>query len=179
MLCSVLHINQRWNSSICITAPCYFLVMADLIGLLHLFLHPDSRSNKHNVTLFYSTHIWNHRSPSLVLSSELHGVFSTLFVLCDCLIVMQNLLRADACWLWLEPNLCRLFLICFSEKERGWVIATLLLPMTNRILWWQGKSSNNRELLFFAEGRRIFLVMCVYSPACDECWNSHLSATRY
>lgn len=51
-----------------------FSVIDNLIGLLHLFLYDDSSSYKHNVTLLYSTHIWNHFLPSLVLSLEFHGV---------------------------------------------------------------------------------------------------------
>lgn len=51
-----------------------FFVIDNLIGLLHLFLYDDSSSYKHNVTLLYSTHIWNHFLPSLVLSLEFHGV---------------------------------------------------------------------------------------------------------
>lgn len=50
---------------------CY--TVANLIGLLHLLLHDDSNSCKHNVTLLYSTHIWTHLLPSLVLSLEFHG----------------------------------------------------------------------------------------------------------
>lgn len=70
LFCSLLHINQRWNSSlsICVAAPCHFLVIVNLIGLLHLFLLDDSSSYKHNVTLLYSTHIWNHLLPPLRIS---------------------------------------------------------------------------------------------------------------
>lgn len=92
----------------------HFLVIANLIGLLHLLLHDESSSYKHNVTLLYLTHIWNHFLPSLVLSLQFHGVAGFLF--CPLLSSYRTCCALMPASSDLQCNLCRHCLFCYVSE---------------------------------------------------------------
>ncbi len=153
---------------------------ANLIGLLHLFLHDDSGSYKHNVTLLYLTHIWNHLPPFTYSFIRISwcGSFPFLFLLCNCRIFIQNMLHAAACCYDNNPTCADIFffLMCLRNK-----IATLLLPVANRILVTRGKMAKYvrqaQKIVFLLEGEEYFqwsqwsffivpLVISAETPVC-------------
>lgn len=129
---------------------CY--TVANLIGLLHLLLHDDSNSCKHNMTLLYSTHIWTHLLPSLVLSLEFHGVAVLFFfsLQLSYLNTEHATLRCLLVMITLQPM--KMFsLSCFRNRQ-CWVATPL--PMTNRVLLTCHEMGKNitTENCFSAEG---------------------------
>lgn len=120
--CALFHLNQSDRIHpfpFCDTALCHFLVAVNLIGLLHPLPHDDSSSYKHNVTLLYSTQIWNHLLPSLgcfIRISWRSNSTPTPFFFVP-LPLSNHHTEHAARWLWSQSDLCRHFLFCYASQK--------------------------------------------------------------